>query len=200
MPASPSAGPPLDVPARDPSHIEGIYRTRGARCYDLARSIVRDDELARAVVQEVFRSLWRNPELLDPDRGTLLTRLMTLTHDRAVDVARRAGRRASLETSSATFGVLTDPAPGPYGAVDARGKHDGLRVALAQVAPREREVLMLAYFGSCTQTEIADRLQIPLSTARSRMLSGLRHLRAALDASRAGVPYPAVPSSEPSPR
>lgn len=135
------------------------------------------------------RSLLRHPERFDPERGTLPTWLMTVTHHKAVDTVRWVHRRTWLDTSSEAIPeACIDSSPTPDESACLREARAEVRAALECLKPSEREVLLLAYFGGCTQTQIARRLGLPLGTIKSRTLSGLRHLRAALNAPAGAVP------------
>jgi RNA polymerase sigma-70 factor (ECF subfamily) len=150
-----------------------LYDRYGRPAYRLAVRILRDSALAEDAVQDAFLAAWRTAVAFDPRRGSASTRLMTLVHRRAVDVVRREDRRRA--------GVLDD-APIPSGdatdeAAELREQRRSVQAALAQLGANEREALELAYYGGLSQSEIAERLGVPLGTVKSRMFSGLARLR-----------------------
>ena len=101
------------VPPPEPLDIEAVYRLHGARCYSLARRIVHDPHLAQDVVQEVFAALARTPTRFDPERGSLQTWLMTLTHHRSVDLVRSRRSRVALDSPDGELAFLPDQRLGP---------------------------------------------------------------------------------------
>ena len=116
-----------------------------------------------------------------PARGKASTWLLTLVHRRAVDLVRREERRRA------------DPLdPLPVAAVEAvdesaevREQRRAVQAALAQLPQEQREALELAYYGGLTQSELAERLGVPLGTVKSRMFAALARLRDLLEAGTA---------------
>ena len=142
----------------------------------LALRILRDPVLAQDAVQDAFLTAWRTAPSFDRARGAPATWLMTLVHRRAVDVVRREDRRRAspLEDAPVASGDATDEA------VELRDERLRVRAALEVLTPAEREALELAYYGGLSQSEIAERLGVPLGTVKSRMFAGLAKLRDAL--------------------
>ena len=101
---------------------------------------------------------------------------MTLVHRRAVDLVRREDRRRGLPLDDAPVaaGDATDETAA------TRELRRDVQAALEQLTPPERESLELAYYGGLSQSEIAERLGLPLGTVKSRMFAGLARLRDAL--------------------
>lgn len=165
----------------DDAALEQLYRRYGGACFGLASRIVRDTRLAEDVVQEVFLTLWRGAEH-DTGRGSVATWLLTITHHRAVDLVRRESshstRRASAEKLTGL--ISQDPSPEDRAWASLRGTR--VRQALAALRVEHREVLLLAYYGGYSQSEIASMTGLPLGTVKSRTLSGMQALRGQLAA------------------
>ena len=148
----------LELLARsDETALAELYDRYGGPAYRLALRVLRDATLAQDAVQDAFLTAWRTAASFDSRRGSASTWLLTLVHRRAVDVVRREDRRRALPLDDA-----------PVAAGDA---------ALEQLTPLEREALELAYYGGLSQSEIAERLGVPLGTVKSRMFAGLARLR-----------------------
>lgn len=160
--------------------VEQAYHDYGKRCYALALTVVRDREFARDVVQEVFLRLFRHPSGFDPERGTLIAWLSTVTHHQAVDLVRRHHVRTRLDTG-APDRELVDRLPTPEELTCASDEQRRTRAALDCLDDNVRQLIVLAYYGGLTQREIATRLDIPLGTVKSRTLRGLKQLRVALE-------------------
>jgi RNA polymerase sigma factor (sigma-70 family) len=162
--------------------VDGLYDRYARPAYALARRILLDDVLAEDVVQEVFLSVWRNPAGFDATRASLSSWLLAMVHHKAVDAVRReeAHRRRRDR-------VEEDLAAGEPAAVrdvgeqaEDRVEAQRVRGALRDLPPVQREALALAYYGGYTQREVAALTGVPLGTVKTRMLSGMRKLRAAL--------------------
>ncbi|MGZ4338738.1 MAG: sigma-70 family RNA polymerase sigma factor [Gaiellaceae bacterium] len=164
------------VARSDDDALAELYDRHGRQSYALALRILRDASLAQDAVQDAFLTAWRTAPSFDPQRGAATTWLMTLVHRRAVDLVRREDRRRAgpLDDPPIASGDATDEA------AEAREQRRRVQAALAVPTPAEREAIELAYYGGLSQSEIADRLGVPLGTVKSRMFAGLARLRAAL--------------------
>jgi RNA polymerase sigma-70 factor, ECF subfamily len=157
-----------------------LYDLYGPAAYSLAVRIVRDRELAADVVQNVFLAVWTGATQFDPGRGQPSTWIMTMTHHKSVDMVRREQRRRTEQLDAAG----EEPAPGPSVEERAwRGVARGhVRAAIARLPDPHREVIELAYFAGYSQSELADRLAVPLGTVKSRTFAAMRALREELAA------------------
>ena len=162
--------------AGDEDALTVLYRRHAARCWSLTKSIVRDPELARDVVQEVFLTLWRNPSAYDESRGTFGAWLTALAHHKAVDAVRKeaAHRRRAID------GAIDAPSGSTHDVVADRLEADRVRRAIASLSPSQSEALVLAYFHGLTHREIAARTGAPLGTVKTRVRLGIGNLQAAL--------------------
>ena len=122
-------------------------------------------------------AVWRTAAAFDPARGKASTWLLTLVHRRAVDVVRREDRRRAepLDDAPVAAGDAVDES------AEVREERRRVQAALAQLPPDQREALELAYYGGLSQSELAERLGVPLGTVKSRMFTGLSKLRDLLD-------------------
>lgn len=160
----------------DEDALAELYDRYGRAAYALAYRILRDATLAQDAVQDAFLAAWRTAASFDPRRGKASTWLITLVHRRSVDVVRREDRRRALPLEDAPIpaGDATDET------AEVREQRRAVQSALTKLAPAERECLELAYYGGLSQSEVAERLGVPLGTVKSRMFAGLAKLRDAL--------------------
>jgi RNA polymerase sigma-70 factor (ECF subfamily) len=164
---------PALVARGDEAALAELYDRFGRIAYGLALRIVRDAALAEDAVQEAFLGAWRTAASFDPGRGKASTWLLTLVHRRAVDVVRREERRRAdpLDADPQAGGDSTDEA------AEVREQRRRVQAALAQLPPDQRQALELAYYGGLSQSELAERLGVPLGTVKSRMFVALSRLR-----------------------
>jgi RNA polymerase sigma factor (sigma-70 family) len=164
----------------DENALAELYDRVGRMAYGLAFRVLRDAKLAEDAVQEGFLAVWRKAASFSPERAKASTWILTLVHRRAVDMVRSEQRR---RTESYDAGSGPEPGAEPS-AEDAAWLHfDRMRVqeALGQLPDIQRESIELAYYGGYSQSELAERLGVPLGTIKSRMFAGLARLRELLD-------------------
>jgi RNA polymerase sigma factor (sigma-70 family) len=155
-----------------------LYDRYGRAAYRLALRVLRDDALAEDAVQEAFLAVWRGAARFIPERAKASTWIMTLVHRRAVDLVRREERRRADPLPELE---LESGEPSAADAVWLRLERERVQAALRQLPDQQREAIELAYYGGFTQSELAERLGVPLGTIKSRMFTGLSRLRELLD-------------------
>jgi RNA polymerase sigma factor (sigma-70 family) len=165
----------------DSEALEALYRRYGRPCYGLARRILTDDQFAQDVVQEVFLTVWRDAARFDPSRGAFSSWLLSMTHHKAVDAVRREENLRKRRTTADVLDDKVSDGPPVHDEVWSLLRRARVRDALQQLPAPQREALTLAYFGGYTQREIAGLTDTPLGTVKTRMLAGMRRLRALLD-------------------
>jgi RNA polymerase sigma-70 factor, ECF subfamily len=166
----------------DEDALAELYDRVGRIAYGLALRILRDDRHAEDAVQEAFLQVWRSAATFRPERAKASTWVLTLVHRRAVDLVRREERR-QVDPLTDDAGAAVEAAEQTDEAAWLRFERERVQTALKQLPDLQREALELAYYGGFSQSELAQRLGVPLGTIKSRMFSGLARLRELLDES-----------------
>ena len=163
----------------DEDALAELYDRVGRIAYGLALRVLRDERHAEDAVQEAFLQVWRSAATFRAERAKASTWILTLVHRRAVDLVRREERRqADPLTDDSAAGVAPEETDE---AAWLRFERERVQAALKQLPDVQREALELAYYGGFSQSELADRLGVPLGTIKSRMFAGLARLRELLD-------------------
>ena len=150
-----------------------LYDRFGRLAYGLAYRILRDRALAEDAVQEAFLAVWRSADAYKRERAKPSTWILTVVHRRAVDLVRREERRRGEPLEGAP-----EPASGSADEdVALRDRRAAVQSALAELPGDQRQAIELAYYGGLTQSELSERLGVPLGTVKSRMFAGLGRLR-----------------------
>lgn len=157
-----------------------VYDRYGEAAYSLAVRIVRDRDLAADVVQDAFLAVWRKAAVFDPARGQASTWILTMTHNKAVDLVRREQRRRADQLDEERL-ELPSLEPGPDQLAWMSVAREQIREAMAGLPATHREVIELAYFGGYSQSELAEMLSVPVGTIKSRTFAALKALQEALD-------------------
>jgi RNA polymerase sigma-70 factor (ECF subfamily) len=157
--------------------FEVIYDRHIAQAFGLAMRITGRRRAAEEATQDAFLSLWRTAGSYDENRGTLKTWLLSVVHNRCIDWLRCEARHdRDVEIDDARVGRLeASERTEEQVATGEEARH--ARRLLINLPADQRQVIELAYFKGLTQTEIAAKVGIPLSTVKGRKRLALIRMR-----------------------
>lgn len=164
---------------RDRTAFIELFERYGARikAYMIRGGAAPDD--AEEAAQEALLAVWRRAETFDPTRSSAAAWLFTVARNKRIDLFRRGGRKDTFRDDPS----LTPDAPvRPDAASAAESRDHAVRAALAGLNAAQREVIFMAFFDGFSQSEISQRLNIPLGTVKSRLRLAFSKLRDALGA------------------
>jgi RNA polymerase sigma-70 factor (ECF subfamily) len=168
-----------EVAARDAMALQALYARAHRAVFTLAMRITANRESAEEVTVDVFHDVWRGAPSYDAADGTVLAWIMNLARARSLESLRSEQRkRAGAEGS-------TKAAPEPAStceALDRKRQVERLARALSALAPSEREAIEIAFFSELSYAQVAERLDRPVGTIKTRIRTGLQKLRDALEA------------------
>jgi RNA polymerase sigma-70 factor (ECF subfamily) len=160
-----------------PPGFSHAYRAHRARAFSSAMRVLGDAAAAEDVVQDVFLTLWRNPGQFDESRGSLAGYIAMMARSRAVDRTRSlAAARGAVERMGVRDEERGDD-DGPSRAAIVRDAAGRALAAVAELPPRQRDAVLLAYGKGMSAAEIATTSGVPLGTAKSRLRLGLEKAR-----------------------
>ncbi len=163
----------------DEPALAELYDRVGRVAFGLAFRVLRDERHAEDAVQEAFLTVWRTAASFRAERAKASTWILTLVHRRAVDLVRREERRRTEPLTDEP--ALESAAESTEEAAWLRFERERVQSALRQLPDVQREAIELAYYGGFSQSELAERLGVPLGTIKSRMFAGLARLRELLE-------------------
>lgn len=162
------------IAAGDQTAMRALYDACARIVFTLIVRITNNRETAEEVTLDVFHDVWRRAPRYDAAGGTVVGWIMNQARSRAIDRLRfeQRKKRASEPVDAGTTVVR-----GPQDDFDVREQAHILRRALTALNDQERQAIEIAYFSGFTYAEVADRLEEPLGTVKTRIRSGLEKLR-----------------------
>ncbi|HZY58928.1 MAG TPA: sigma-70 family RNA polymerase sigma factor [Candidatus Binataceae bacterium] len=185
--AAPSQTAPSDrqlvnaMAAGDAHALQALSARYGRMLTALASRFLSDEADAEEVVADVLWQAWSESKSYDPARGSVGAWLVMLARSRAIDRLRAKKARARLSGEEPSEHHSPDPAV----EVDVAERAQSVRTAVAGLEMAERTALELAYFSDLSQSQIAERLGIPLGTVKTRIRGAMIKLREALSGRQA---------------
>lgn len=164
----------------NPAAMELLYERYSRPVYSFALRMLADRDHAEDLMQEVFLRAWRRANRFSDSRGTLISWLLSITHNMAIDEIRKKQRRPQKAESlepELLMGSLRDTDEPVESQALASANGDAIRAALNEIPENQRLVLELGYFRGMTQREISDKLDVPLGTVKTRMRLALKKLQ-----------------------
>ena len=163
----------------DRGSFEELYDRLSGVLFSAAYRVLNSQVAAEDVLQDVFIQIWEKAPLYNPALGKPLTWALTLTRNKSIDRLRSIQRRNRLQDNvqreSEIFEQFDDRSSFEVFASAETSKL--VREAIEKLSKDQRQVIELAFFSSMTQTEIAERLNLPLGTIKARIRRGMLKLR-----------------------
>jgi RNA polymerase sigma-70 factor, ECF subfamily len=167
------------IAAGDQLALHALYERAHRPVFTLALRITNSRQTAEELTVDVFHDIWRNASKYEPAAGTVLGWMLNQARWRAIDRLRFESRQKRLQPQDHDFRHWTAPRDSED-AIALRQRAAVLRKALAVLTPDELQAIETAFFTGLTYGEVAERLNQPLGTVKTRIRSGLAKLRAAL--------------------
>ena len=162
----------LDLMGKHDQRFVGLlYDHYSAGLYGLACQIVRDDSMARDVIQDSFIKIWKRYREYEPSRAKLFTWIYQIVRNTAIDKRRSIQKRGDREIQM----DVPDVTPMGYDAIIP--EHTDVPEHLQNLEEKYRDVLNLLFYKGMTQQEASDFLNVPLGTVKTRLKIGLREMR-----------------------
>lgn len=166
----------VQVARGDEAAYEQVFRRTAGPVLGLVRRVLRDPAQSEEVAQEVMVEVWRTATRFDAARGSATTWVLTMAHARAVDRVRSAQasrdreERIGVRDHVREYDEVAEE-------VEVRLEQQAVRRCLTGLTDIQRESVQLAYYGGYTYREVAELLDVPLGTVKTRLRDGLIRLR-----------------------
>ncbi len=159
---------------KDKAAFIQLYDNYSKSLLGLITTIVKDDELAEDILQDVFVKIWRNIDSYNREKGTLFTWMLNIARNTSIDTLRSKVKKhevLSLENNLELVGGMHN--------TSLNTDTLGVKKIVDTLKPEYKEIIDLVYFSGFTQEEISKKINIPLGTVKTRVRSALIELRKA---------------------
>ena len=164
----------LCLQSDDQRDLKKFYDRFSAAVFGLILKWVNDYGAAENLLQDVFVKAWRSRGLYDASKGRIFTWLYNITRHMCIDYLRsKAYKKSKASVLSDNLQMLLPGRNTDTVLTDTIG----LRKLVRNLKHDEKEVVELMYFKGFTQKEIADQMNIPIGTVKTRMSKAIRNLR-----------------------
>ena len=163
----------------DRSALEVLYDRYAGGIYSLAHHLLQEKGAAEEVTQDTFFNVWRRASSYNVKRGKVSGWLYSIGHHRIIDELRKRRRQESMIYVPDVEAVhrQEDESADPNKYAEQRMQGSRVWKALETLRPELKSVVVLAYYGGLTQSEIAKKLNQPLGTVKTRTRLALKALR-----------------------
>ncbi len=160
----------------DQAAFAEFYALTSRRVFGMARRVLIDAELSEDATQEVFLQVWQNASKFNPEAGSPLAWLMTISHRRAVDKVRSSQSSTDREAKYGASSQEIDH-DSVSDEVSSRLEAEAVVRCLGTLTDTQQESVRLAYYGGLTYREVAEKLNAAVPTIKSRIRDGLIRLK-----------------------
>lgn len=160
----------------DEAAFEELYDAVAPRVFGLVRRVVRDSAQSQEVTQEVFLDIWEQASRFDRDKGKAISWILVIAHRKAVDKVRASQAssdrdlRQGIKEYKESYEDVADTVEGQLEA-------ERVQQALKSLTAAQQEAISLAYYGGYTHQEVAEFLQVPVGTIKTRIRDGMIRMR-----------------------
>jgi RNA polymerase sigma-70 factor (ECF subfamily) len=164
----------------DEQAFEDLFRLFSPTVLGIVRRVLRDPAQSEEVTQEVFVEVWRTATRFDAQRGAVASYIATLAHRRAVDRVRseqaHTNRQERIAADATIIGIdLVEGVVLDGVESDLVGRQ--VRSALESLTELQRQAIELAYYRGYSYPQVAQLLDVPLGTVKTRIRDGMIRLR-----------------------
>ncbi len=156
--------------------FEALYRSARDDVYAYVATLLRDRAAAEDVTAAAFERAYRKQRTYKPGRGSERAWLFGIARNAALDELRRRKRAAALAAEPVDTGATA-----PEDAAETALRRAAVRVALARIEPRERELIALKFHAGLDNAEIAAVLGVSVSNAGTQLHRAMTKLREAVE-------------------
>lgn len=163
--------------ARDKQAFAALFRRYAPRMKGVLMRAGAPADIADEAAQEAMLAIWRRAESFDPSRASAAAWIYAILRNKRIDMARKAARVAADRAQPMVDGAAEPDAEIVYGVERRNAK---IRAAVRELSEDQKRVVLLSFFEGRTHAEIAEALDLPIGTVKSRIRLAFGKIRASL--------------------
>lgn len=159
---------------KDTTGLDYLYTNYSKALYNIIYQVVQKEEIAEDVLQDTFIKIWNAFDLFDTQKGRLYTWISNIARNLAIDKVRSKDYRNQTQNQDIENHVST---------IDSRmsstlnPENIGIKALVERLKPEQKELIELIYFNGFTHSEVAEHLNMPLGTVKTRIRAAIIELR-----------------------
>lgn len=161
---------------RDLAGMDMLYDKYSKYIFGLIREVVKKEDVSELVLQDTFLKVWDKIDTFSAEKGRLLTWIMNIARNTAIDMTRSKHYKQTLRLIS-----LDNATPDEIPASSVKMEHMDLKDIVGKLDKKYRDLIQLVYFKGYTHVEVSEELGIPLGTVKSRIRKAFSELRGILE-------------------
>ncbi|MEO6348551.1 MAG: sigma-70 family RNA polymerase sigma factor [Aquaticitalea sp.] len=159
---------------KDQKAFEELYQMYGDSMHGVIYNIVRDNDIAEEIMQDVFIKAWNNSASYSPEKGRFFTWLLNIARNAAIDKTRsKAFKNSKKNLNAENFVDILQTSE----SLDDQTNAIGIKKFVEKLAKKCIEVIELLYFKGYTQLEASEALDMPIGTIKTRNRNCIKELR-----------------------
>ncbi|GAB4517973.1 MAG: sigma-70 family RNA polymerase sigma factor [Anaerolineae bacterium] len=162
------------IAQRDQAAMAALYQQYGRLVHNMAYRVLKNQAAAEEITQDVFMQIWRQPDKWNADKGQFSSWVLAVTRYTAIDRLRKDQRRPTSNTEPIE---RLDMLVQKQGSDPTADNGRVLRLLISRLPNEQRQVIFLAFFRGMTHSDIAEHLNVPVGTVKSRIRLGLQKLK-----------------------
>lgn len=161
--------------SRDQQAFQWLYDQYSAALYGVVLRIVRDEEQAQDLLQDIFVKIWKNLDSYDASKGRLFTWMLNVARNTSIDAlrARKTQPSNAIRTDEDNVYIVDRQ----HNTEQPNSDHIGVQEIVGRLRPERKQLIDLVYFGGYTHEEAAEELNLPLGTVKTRIRAALQELK-----------------------
>lgn len=165
-----------ELRSRNEKAFAKLYDNYSGALYGILFRMLAKEEIAQDALQEAFVKIWKNIDSYDRSKGTLFTWMLNISRNHAIDVLRSKNMRQKIQSIDKSVGVVNKQL-----STITNTDHFLIKELVENLKPEHRLMIEKAFYEGFTQEELAEELNMPLGTVKTRARAALTELRKYFD-------------------